>query len=170
MRRQSIEADLLCSTRFKNLDVEDLSDEDPKTAANASSTSARAKPNHNDGVYELADDDYQDFDFALFCFFEDLHTIQDKIHECWKHFFAGSISLDVATVVTQAGVDAVKRLEKEVYAQRSCDEHFTDSYTELSFPVFFADALFRGKDPHELLQSPENLEHREFHDFIFLPT
>lgn len=122
------------------------------------------------GVCELEDefDDIEDA-FALFCFFEDLHAIQEEIKSTWQHFEKEKVSLDVATIITRAAIDIVKRLEKEVLARRTREQSYNDPYMTLAMPVFYAASMIVGEDPREILGTPRALEHRPFHDSFTCP-
>lgn len=82
------------SNRFSNLEVQEL-EEIVHTATtmqilSASSKPARGFPSGTQGkgmdVYELESDNSFDTAFDIFCFFEDLHRIQDFLGETWKSY------------------------------------------------------------------------------------
>ena len=151
--------------------MEDVDEEFPLTAADVSAPSKKITDPRE--TYDV-EDDGMDFDatFQLFCFFEDLHAIQTDIQAVWKRFTRGELDLKVAMIVTQAGLDIAKRLEKEQAGRlKSREQHIgTHPHLNLALPVFYEDAYVNGEDPDELLNSPKGLEHRPFDDFIYLPT
>lgn len=134
----------MCSNRFSQLEMQGADEEYPFTPLDVAEPSFQAgKPSRH--VYELEDaiDDFED-DFVLFCFFEDLHAIQAEITQVWRNFRDGKTALGVATIVTQAGIDMVKRLEKETMAKRKNVLDSRDSYTELALPVYYAESWKQG--------------------------
>lgn len=52
--------------------------------------------------------------FAVHCFFDDLHCIQEFLHETWKSFKAGNIDLVTAMITTTAAVDTVRLRERSL--------------------------------------------------------
>lgn len=157
---------------FEALEVENVDGEYPLTASDISKTSKKANDPQDVDVYELDHDNNSEFEdaFALYCFFEDLHAIQERIHVTWKSFKDGRTSLETATVLTHAAIDMVRRLEEDALAGRRLTDSYDNQYSSLSMPVFFADALIQGQDPYEFLNTPLGLEVRAFDDFIYLPT
>lgn len=164
-------ANNISRNQFEALEIEELDDEYPVTAAEISTPGPKAGSERD--IYELDEND-ADFEatFRLYCFFEDLHKIQAEIQKVWQHFADGKIGLKTATVVTEAGIDMVKRLEEQQPSRESSCEHHGSKHPHinLALPVFYADALMAGEDPDELLNTTKSLEHREFYDFIYLPT
>lgn len=157
------------NNQFEALHVEDIDDEEyPITATDISEPKPQAVTQRE--VYELDDHD-ADFEntFSLFCFFEDLHAIQTEIRKVWQRFADGHVDLKTATIITQAGIDMAKRLEKQQsgYCNSCGSKH---PYFNLSMPVFYAEAIASGENPDELVNTAKGLEHRPFDDFIYLPT
>lgn len=162
----------LNSNQFSALDIDVDDDEFPMTAAEISTSSTKAPTRSAHEVFELdvAEESLEDA-FELFCFFEDLHQIRDSISRTWQRLARGELSLRVATVITQSGIDIVRHLEKEMLNRRHRNEFDNKHpYLKRSLPPFYADTFLNGEDPEELLNSPKSLEHGSFHDFIFLPT
>lgn len=128
--------------------VEDLDDEYPITAAEIATSGRKADKACE--IYELDEED-ADFEatFHLYCFFADLHTIQAEIKQVWQRFAKAQVSLKAATLVTQVGIDMVKRLEEQQSSLQNCCEHHGSNHPHinLSLPVFYADAMMAGEDP-----------------------
>ncbi|KXT03455.1 hypothetical protein AC578_1633 [Pseudocercospora eumusae] len=101
------------SNQFAALGVEEPFEEEfPITAIDIGSQSAGASRRRE--VYEIEDIEAgQEEVFQLFCFFEDLHALEDHVKAAWLRFFANEISLNVASIITQTAIDIVKRLEKD---------------------------------------------------------
>jgi hypothetical protein len=65
-------------------------------------------------IFELEAEQAYDNSFAVFCFFEDLHRIQDNLTKLWKDCAAGQTSVLAATAVTEAAVLTIRRAEQEI--------------------------------------------------------
>lgn len=157
---------------FEALEVEDADEEHPLTAQDLSILSQSSGfSNQGMVVYELEDNDpYLADAFALYCFFEDLHAIQERLKQIWQKFKAGKATLVAATIMTHTAINAVKRLEEAVTARKKPKMSKKGSYFSLALPMFYADAVSQGKDPREILTTGKTLGVRPFDDFIYLPT
>jgi hypothetical protein len=161
------------SNRFSNLDVEDAEDiVDSSTAlVSLSATGTSAQKNASIkpvDVYELEYDNALDRIFDVFCFFEDLHRIQDFLSETWKQQKAGTLDLMTATFVTNAALDIVRREEESVreFALPKLAKSGKLSYKDLLLLVFFADAL----GITDMGGLPTGLRITPFDNFVYLPT
>lgn len=56
---------------------------------------------------DLEDDEYEK-GFASYCFFEDMHRIEDYIKSLWEEYKEGRIDLITASFITNAGVDIIR--------------------------------------------------------------
>jgi hypothetical protein len=65
-------------------------------------------------TYELDIDSSVDRSFDVFCFFEDLHRIQDFLKETWNDYKEYKIDLITAVIITNAAIDIVRRLEESL--------------------------------------------------------
>ncbi|KAF7186998.1 hypothetical protein HII31_11607 [Pseudocercospora fuligena] len=103
----------ILSNQFAALGVEETFDEEfPLTAIDVEPQSAG--PPRRREVYEIEDIEAgQEEVFQLFCFFEDLHALEEYVKAAWLRFFDDQISLNVVSVITQTAIDIVKRLEKD---------------------------------------------------------
>ncbi|KAI5356921.1 hypothetical protein Slin15195_G090200 [Septoria linicola] len=146
------------SNIFEALEVQEVDDEFPVIAVDVSTSSMN--PSAARETYEL------------FCFVDDLHTIQGDIQAIWRRFAKGEVDIKVANIVTQAGLDVVKRLEQEHSGRNnSCGHHGSKHpHINLAMPVFYTESYMNGEDPDEILNTVKSLEHRAFHDFLYLPT
>ncbi|ESZ93330.1 hypothetical protein SBOR_6283 [Sclerotinia borealis F-4128] len=99
---------------FEILDVEDIADEDLATADLKSGT---AKVNTNSTpleTYELDTDPDIDVPFIAFCFFEDLHRIQEFVGDTWKSHANGNLDISSAYLLTNYAVNIVSLEESRI--------------------------------------------------------
>lgn len=104
------------SNRFSNLEIEEpeeIEDTSAITFVNPSTKPKTAAPVSVD-VYELEPENEWDRAFEVYCFFEDLHRIQDFLGDTWSQYKEGTIDLMSATLVSNAAFDIVRREEEEV--------------------------------------------------------
>jgi hypothetical protein len=161
------------SNRFSNLDMED-----PKDIVDDSTTleqlSAVVTPTQKKSstkaldVYELEFNDLVDRAFAVFCFFEDLHLIQDFLNESWKDYKARKIDLMTVTTVTNAAFAVARREEELVTAltMPHWEKSKKLSYQALLALIFFRDSLGKGDG----ITIGSSLKITPFDNFIYLPT
>jgi hypothetical protein len=161
------------SNRFSNLNVEDTEDiaESSSTLvfmSVAKTLELKTSSIKAVDVYELEYDDALDQIFDVFCFFEDLHRIQDFLSETWKLFKAGKIDLITASVATNAALDIVCREEESVtaFALPMFAKSNKLSYMDLLVLVFFADAF----GDVEMGAMSGGLKITPFDNFVYLPT
>lgn len=155
-----------------------MDDEFTPTSTTVPTTSAKtaSKPESSNQtlkmveVYDIEVDELWDVDFKLFCFFEDLHAMEDAIVNLWKKYKDGRIDLVSATVATHAAIGMVSRTEKEILAEHPYLAEYGQSYTDLAMSVFDVEMLRNGRDPDEYLSSPESLEVTPLDEFLYLPT
>ena len=109
--------------------------------------------------------------FAIFCFFEDLHRLQDFVKETWDSYRVGKCDLRVASVTTNLALSLVRRAEEELIANLDPKRYAEPkSYQALSLTIFYEDSFAKGEDPKGKLASNESLRITPFDDFIYLPT
>ncbi|KAL8843498.1 MAG: hypothetical protein Q9170_000002 [Blastenia crenularia] len=164
--------------RFSLLNMEENPEVDPAedselyVAVSEAAKITSSKGRSEVAVYELEDKD--DFDeelaFIIFCFFEDLHRIQDFITELWQKYKAGQCDLHTAAIPTNAAFDLVRQAEEDLIAQTPKVFSRKRSYESIAIIVFYADAFQRGVCPEARLKSNESLRVTPFDDFIFLST
>jgi len=109
--------------------------------------------------------------FTIFCFFEDLHRLQDFLKQTWEEYKAGKCDLTIVSVTTNLAFNLVRRAEEELIANLD-PKHYAKprSYGALSMTIFYEDSFDKGEDPEERLASNESLKITPFDDFIYLPT
>lgn len=170
------EPDQNLSNRFGMLNVEDTNDIVLDLAASdISATSAakkfsKATAQDSWDVYELEIQYGTDLAFLIFCFFEDLHRIQDFIKETWRKQNAGTVDVETAAVTTNIALDIVRRAEEDIIATAPALLAKPRSYQEIAMVIFHADALAKGDDVDERLSSSDTLKITEFDEFIYLST
>lgn len=170
------EPDQNLSNRFGMLNVEDTNDIVLDLAAsdiNATSAAkkfSKATAQDSWDVYELEIQYGTDLAFLIFCFFEDLHRIQDFIKETWRKQNAGTVDVETAAVTTNIALDIVRRAEEDIIATAPALLAKPRSYQEIAMVIFHADALAKGDDVDERLSSSDTLKITEFDEFIYLST
>lgn len=148
------------ANRFQALEIEDSVDSDEFEATMGG----------ND-VLELQEESVEmKMSRIIFCFFEDLHQIQDFLHGVWKISKAAELDLITASILTNSSFDLVRRNEKEILAPAPHLFSNKRPYATIAIVIFYADALSQGQDPEEKLKSNESLRVTPFDDFIFLST
>lgn len=170
------EPDQILSNRFGMLNVEDTNDivldlaASDISATSAAKKSSKATAQDSWDVYELEIQYGTDLAFLIFCFFEDLHRIQDFIKETWRKQKAGTVDVETAAVTTNIALDIVRRAEEDIIATAPALLAKPRSYQEIAMVIFHADALAKGDDVDERLSSSDTLKITEFDEFIYLST
>lgn len=158
------------ANRFRALDVEDVDESQNFAASDVVIANKKPSKGRSIDVYEL---EYQldiDHAFLIFCFFEDLHRVQDALKETWESYKAGKCDLVVASVITNLAFILVRRAEEEIISLEPNMYSKPRSYNALSLEIFYAESFSRGEDPEVRLASNEGLKITPFDDFIYLPT
>lgn len=164
------------SNRFGMLNVEDTNDivldlaASDISATSAAKKSSKATAPHSWDVYELEIQYGTDLAFLIFCFFEDLHRIQDFIKETWGKQKAGTVGLEAAAVTTNIALDIVRRAEEDIIATAPAMLAKPRSFQAIAMVIFHADALAKGDDVDKRLSSSDTLKITEFDEFIYLST
>lgn len=97
---------------FEMLDVEDITDEN-LVASGLKSHHAKAIPKRAPlETYELDSDLDIDVPFIVFCFFEDLHRVQEFVNDTWKSHKSGSMDIGAAYLLTNYAVTIVSALTR----------------------------------------------------------
>ena len=160
------------SNRFGALEIEDI-DDDLDVEASDIVAVGKSQISKNTAVHDVYEiEDFIDFDiaFAIFCFFEDLHRMEDFLRNCWKDYKAGITDLITATMTTNAAIEIVRRAEEDIIAIAPQVLSKPNSYEDISIIIFYADSFSRGKDPVAEMASTESLRITPFDNFIYLPT
>ncbi|KAF4537409.1 uncharacterized protein LTHEOB_1600 [Lasiodiplodia theobromae] len=152
--------------QFEALDVEYVSDQFALASADASKSGSATK----NEVFELEADPAWEDAFICYCFFEDLHSIQDTLKDVWKKYQDEKLDLVSATMTTNAAIELVQHAEKDLLDATSTLHAYKRPYDRVAMSVFYAETLRNGRDPDEYLSSPESLEVMDLDDFIYLPT
>jgi hypothetical protein len=160
------------SNRFSSLQMDGTEDTTEITVAIEAISAAsgpklqKAEPRATPTIdmFELDYDDSFDPMFDVFCFFEDLHRVQDFLNETWAKFKKGELDLMTAAIITNGAFDLVRREEHELTISIFSDDKL--SYQRLSSLIFFAESLGRSESPSR----HEQLRITPFDNFIFLST
>jgi 16S rRNA C1402 (ribose-2'-O) methylase RsmI len=100
-------------------------------------------------IFELEAEQAYDSHSAVFCFFEDLHRIQDSLMKLWKDCAAGQTSVVAATSVTEAAVLTIRRAEQEICANLLPNQSDNDCYEVLAKLMVMTDTVNKGLNPVE---------------------
>jgi hypothetical protein len=147
------------TNRFQNLAVEEPPDVDESEI-----------PEDNvNSTYELEEESEETkMSLMIFCFFEDMHRLQDFLHDIWKSYKPGKLDLMTASLITHSAVDIVRQSEEEIFAAAPKLFSKKRSYNTIAIAIFYADALSQGQDPEAKTKSNESLCPTPFDDFIYL--
>ncbi|KAI4279291.1 MAG: hypothetical protein L6R38_005073 [Xanthoria sp. 2 TBL-2021] len=171
---QTFDDDL--SNRFHMLKVHDTDSDVDLTAtevqasAKQTPTKSQTKSQVEREVWELVEEFSTDIAFVIFCFFEDLHRIQDFLKETWKKYKDGTLDLMTCAMTTNLALDLVRRAEEDIINQAPMLLGGPRSYEALSVLIFYAESFKNGKDPNKMLESDESLKITPFDEFIYLST
>ena len=173
-RPETFEDDL--TNRFQLLQVEDIDDDVEFTAPEVSvplkhtQFKAQGKPRAESEVWELDDEANADLAFIAFCFFEDLHRIQEFLKTTWKEYKAGELDLMTCAMTSNLAFDLVRRAEEDIINKAPSLLHKPRSYKAISTLIFSAESFTQGEDPGEKIGSDKPLRITPFDEFIYLST
>lgn len=126
------------TNRFERLEIESIDEEQLKSMANAAvvasakGVAAKHGQSRAKDIWELEFDDMIELSFMVYCFFEDLHRIQDFLQQVWKQVAAGDVSFMVASLTTNLALQLVHSTEQEVLSQLASSEE-RGEYATLMF-------------------------------------
>jgi hypothetical protein len=89
----------------------------------------------------------------IFCFFEDLHRIQEFLHGVWESYKKKDLDLVSATLTTNTAVDHVRSNEEQILAAAPKLFSLKNPYRTIAVIIFYADASSQGINPEEKLNS-----------------
>ncbi|KAL8644271.1 MAG: hypothetical protein Q9226_007849 [Calogaya cf. arnoldii] len=121
-------------------------------------------------VWELIDEFSTDIAFVIYCFFEDLHRIQDFLKETWTKYKDGTLDLKTCAMMTNLALDLVRRAEEDIISQAPTLLRGPRSYEAISVLIFYAESFKQGNDPEKMLGSDESLKITPFDESIYLST
>lgn len=116
-------------------------------------------------VYELEKDQESEDLVQSISLFQDLHEIDGEICKTWELFVGGQVSLSVATIATQAGIDICRRLILEALPPTEDGQPHLDTWLNLAIPILH-DAKGRAQNDGELLEVIVKQHGRD--DFTYL--
>ena len=157
------------SHQFEALNIKQSEDLDDISLPEKSNQEA-PDSNPKNEEFELAAADDADIIFQIYCFFEDLHEIQDFLQETWRRYKSGDIDLINATLTTTAAIELVKQAEERILAVRPNRVTYDDPYRNLTSRIYFANALEQGSSLDNYLKSIDSSNITSFEEFVYLPT
>ena len=120
--------------------------------------------------YELVPDADIELTFKIFCFFEDLHTLQEEVQMAWHSYKAGTTTLIAATIITTIAIEIAGRAERELISAYPRQFHKCRSYQDFTLHLFGCVSLLRGVDYDNVLRSEEDLVVTPLKKFLYLPV
>ena len=138
--------DDLCN-KFGNLHVEDTNEDLDHTTSTTiqeipKTHKAKSKMECEE-VYELVDEFSIDIPFIIFCFFEDLHRIQDFLKETWTQYSKKELGLMTCSMTTNIALDMVRRAEEDIIDQASTLLKKPRSYEAISMLIFYVESFVK---------------------------
>lgn len=168
------------NNRFSNLEIEETDDsadtsatlQDLSATSTVSKGGQRIKTTKIIDIVEAELDNAFDRAFQIFCFFEDLHKIQDFLNETWESYKLGDLDLITAAMTTNAAFDIVRREEEAVFSSiSSVAPGSKPRYLDLAPHIFFTDSF---RNPSEELSPGEKaargMRITPFDNFVYLPV
>ncbi|KAK4547201.1 hypothetical protein LTR36_001422 [Oleoguttula mirabilis] len=153
--------------------VEDPFEIIDRGAVNVETDNKPAKTRATDDVmeiYEVLLDWQEDLTFMVYCFFEDMHQIQEFIMGTWQEYKDGKVDLVTASVTTNAAIDLVKRIEEDIISCSQDTLSKPDCYSKFMAILYHDNAMQEGYDLAEKLAGTKSLEISAFGGFLYLPT
>ncbi|KAL8641472.1 MAG: hypothetical protein Q9226_008630, partial [Calogaya cf. arnoldii] len=99
------------------------------------------------GVWELIEEFSTDIAFVIYCFFEDLHRIQDFLKETWTTYKNGTLDLMTCAMMTDLALDLVRRAEEDIIGQAPTLLGGPRSYEAISVLRYYAESFKQGNGP-----------------------
>jgi hypothetical protein len=111
------------SNLFESLDVEDVNDHELDIcAAEAITVVPKSRPtapgkSQAVGVFELDMGTNADLQFIIFCFYEDLHAMEEFLKQTWQKYADGEIDLPTTALATNITLELIHNAEEDIKAQ-----------------------------------------------------
>ena len=165
------------SNRFGALKIHHT--DDTLTAATISDELARSqqgtpkkpsKERDTNDIYEAIVDEMLDHAFSVFCFFEDLHQIQEYLQETWTRYKSNDLDLISATLTTNSALALVQRLEKDLLESLPTKPQSLRSYESLTLYIYAAAAIRTEAQDALTASHPDMVELLKLNDFTYLST
>lgn len=159
------------NNRFAALEVDEVENYDLTVSDITTSTaqSGNKKPQPT-VAYDLEVDEHWEATFVVYCFFEDLHQLQNQLRKLWTSQKENAIDLITATVTTTAAFELLAQAEKGILEQYRSHFHYKRSYENLTLMIFYAESIRIGEDLGDMLHSAKALKVTPFDEFVYLPT
>lgn len=141
---------------------EDLARIGPETSSGRFCKHSTQNPQE---VYELKREQESEELVQSISLFQDLHEVDREICRTWARFIDGEVSLLVATIATQAGLDICRRLILERLPPGKDGQPHINTWFNLAIPII-CDAKGRTQNDGELLKDIAKQHGRD--DFTYL--
>ena len=140
--------------RFSKLDVDfgTSIEHEPIVESNQEvdvSTSTEPKRELIQQIQYEPDDMDLEYNFAVYCLFDDLHALQENLVQVWADYKSGDIDLSCASLITNTASELVQRAENDFLQTFPPPALSGSHYQPLSISCFMHFAQLRGLDPYE---------------------
>lgn len=162
--------------RFSALAVEELDDYDlfPEVTASPAAKKSSVKPRQVVFQPNTDNDNVDELQFAIYCFFEDLNNARLHLQKLWTQYKLGMIGLEDVSVITNTTFDLARRADEELCLSLS---HIPEADFLLSDPgglgyiLYAYSCMTNGVDPTKR-QEPDdwfNYEMADLGQWLYLP-
>ena len=153
-------------------DQDEEHDDDDVSAADIISPAAGSfsKLADHDTVYEVSEDERTELLLRVFCFFEDLHTVQGQLRRVWKKYAAGELHIIFATIITTAAIALVGRAEKALLELYPTMESEGGSYQCFVPILLYTESIQGGDRLPSSFALDGDIDFSPFKEFMYLPT
>ncbi|KAI0891925.1 hypothetical protein F4806DRAFT_500504 [Annulohypoxylon nitens] len=149
--------------RFAHLTVDDTDDSYYPDSFQADSTKDNKQPQPKSiDTFELEAEKTWEKAFAVFCFFEDMQRIREKLQGIWRECNSGNTLLPTASVITTMAIHMIRKAEQDLFSAFLPDIPDDISYQCLAELMFLID---ENKPNGKLAE-----DFTPFDEFIFKPS
>lgn len=164
--------------RFSALEVEELDDFDLFQEVTASPAAKKSSVKPRQVVFQPNTDDDDDnadeLQFAIYCFFEDLNNARLHLQKLWTQYKLGMISLEDVSLITNTTFDLARRADEELCLSLSHNPEAASLFSEpgqLGYILYIYSCMTNGVDPTKQ-QEPDdwfNYEMADLGQWLYLP-
>jgi hypothetical protein len=127
------------ANKFKDLAVEEPSDDYLNAPPTPSSSSSPKGPNYQAGLLDQLEEEY----FALHCLYKDLNNLRNWISKTWQEYSLGLVGLVAASISTNVALEFARGMSDNLIKSFS---KFADAHEAIK-TIYLPTCIFRGEDP-----------------------
>ncbi|TEY84224.1 hypothetical protein BOTCAL_0018g00010 [Botryotinia calthae] len=142
------------TNRYGMLEVEDVGEENLDITTVEIVIAAKPKAKKYLNICEIEIEDKIDLDFVVFCFFEDLHRIQEFLKETWKLVAKEELDTTTASLVSNLAFSLARQIENELISSHP------DSFGNVPSYVKIAEILREGNLVNGKFEQQDNASKR----------